>query len=207
MAQGTCSICGKYGRIARGWCMKHYERWRRHGDPLADVRIFGDDRRRFESRVDRSGGLDACHLWLGPPNHKGYGEFKIAGKLLRAHVVAWEYANDRTVPPDHDIDHECHNIAVRAGACHPGICSHRLCYNGKHLIARTKRDHVSGSLNYQTTLTEDQVREIKIALAIGKELQKDIAERFGIAFYTVSAINTGRTWRHVSTADAGSARD
>lgn len=35
MAKRTCSIkgCGKPLR-ARGWCTKHYKRWRKHGDPL-----------------------------------------------------------------------------------------------------------------------------------------------------------------------------
>jgi len=31
-----CSIdgCGTGGQLRRGWCKKHYSRWRRHGDPL-----------------------------------------------------------------------------------------------------------------------------------------------------------------------------
>jgi len=36
MADGTCAIpdCGKPVQ-ARGWCNKHWKRWRVHGDPLA----------------------------------------------------------------------------------------------------------------------------------------------------------------------------
>jgi hypothetical protein len=39
MPQGTCSIdgCGA-AVLARGWCRIHYDRWRRLGDPLAEVR-------------------------------------------------------------------------------------------------------------------------------------------------------------------------
>lgn len=39
----TCSIsgCNRPAR-ARGWCMAHYDRWRRHGDVLADVPIGGN---------------------------------------------------------------------------------------------------------------------------------------------------------------------
>lgn len=35
MVPKTCSIpeCELGGRIVRGWCMNHYERWRRSGDP------------------------------------------------------------------------------------------------------------------------------------------------------------------------------
>lgn len=36
MSQRTCTIpeCEKPGR-SRGWCSKHYERWKRHGNPYA----------------------------------------------------------------------------------------------------------------------------------------------------------------------------
>jgi 5-methylcytosine-specific restriction endonuclease McrA len=35
MAKATCSIEGcDNATVGRGWCHKHYERWRRHGDPL-----------------------------------------------------------------------------------------------------------------------------------------------------------------------------
>lgn len=39
MAQRTCQIDGCDSRsLARGWCSKHYQRWKRHGDPLVTMR-------------------------------------------------------------------------------------------------------------------------------------------------------------------------
>ena len=33
-----CAVAGcDRGRSARGWCRRHYESWRRHGDPLGAV--------------------------------------------------------------------------------------------------------------------------------------------------------------------------
>lgn len=43
MAERTCSIGGCEGPvIARGWCGKHWWRWRKHGDPLKTVVYVGD---------------------------------------------------------------------------------------------------------------------------------------------------------------------
>lgn len=36
LIEGCDGIAGKPG-TARGWCSVHYQRWQRHGDPLADV--------------------------------------------------------------------------------------------------------------------------------------------------------------------------
>lgn len=37
-----CVIDGCQGKVAaRGWCLHHYDRWRRHGDPNAAIRIRG----------------------------------------------------------------------------------------------------------------------------------------------------------------------
>lgn len=35
MGQRTCSVtgCGRGGKLVRGWCGKHYQRWVAHGDP------------------------------------------------------------------------------------------------------------------------------------------------------------------------------
>ncbi len=34
MAEGTCSVKGCRGKpVGRGWCSKHYQRWKQHGDP------------------------------------------------------------------------------------------------------------------------------------------------------------------------------
>jgi hypothetical protein len=53
MAQGTCKIDGCDGaHLARGWCSKHYRRWRKHGDPLTLVAA------RYEGVIC---SIDGCH--------------------------------------------------------------------------------------------------------------------------------------------------
>jgi len=98
----------------------------------------------FWSRVDRSGGPDACWPWLFSfDKGTGYGQlnWKALGGNRRAHAVAWEIANGHEVPHDpetgrkFDVDHLCHNKDV---SCAGGItCPHRLCCNPAHLAVKT----------------------------------------------------------------------
>ncbi len=93
--------------IARGWCFRHYQRWRRHGDVhqvarrpavgLADY-LWG--------RVDRSAGPDACWPWTGPRLPAGYGRLHHGGRALYAHRAAWEVAHG-PIPPGLHVRHRC----------------------------------------------------------------------------------------------------
>jgi hypothetical protein len=163
---------------------------------------MGDHERRFESKVNRTGGPDACHYWQGVPDSVGYGAFSVGQQDKRAHVFAWELENG-PVPAGYDVDHECHNRAVRAGTCRPGACAHRLCVNPRHLAAKSHRQHMndtepwyhpSGSANGKAKLTEHQAEEIKTLLTQGV-LQRDIAEMFSVSRSAIGSISAGRTWR------------
>lgn len=96
---------------------------------------------RFQSRFDRSGGLDACHPWTGSTDN-GYGQIKAdaLGGKHRTHVLAWELENGEVpVNPEtgrkFDVDHECHNQDV---SCPGGpACLHRRCGNLRHLKVKT----------------------------------------------------------------------
>jgi len=207
MTQGTCSVCGGEGRVIRGWCSAHYQRWRKYGDPLPLIpkQITGNDRARFESYVDRSGGPDACHPWTGALTNDGYGGMGVKGSARHAHKFGWELDNE-PVPPGADLDHECHNRAVLDGTCQAGACPHRRCCNNRHLVPRTRKEHSEltswgtlrlGSRNGHSKLDETMVREIKARLAAGSMLHREIAEQFGVAKTTVTAISTGQNWSHV----------
>ena len=40
-ARKTCSVCGKKTRTHDGMCQKHYQRWKKYGDPLLTAKIGG----------------------------------------------------------------------------------------------------------------------------------------------------------------------
>lgn len=60
---GACDICGRVGRIRKGWCDAHYFRWYRTGDPgSAEVtqRVRGGAECRIEGCTRRVSGMGYC---------------------------------------------------------------------------------------------------------------------------------------------------
>jgi hypothetical protein len=197
-----CSVCGAPAR-ARGFCQTHYHRWYIHGDPLTTKRILGNDRARFESKVDRTGGLAACHPWLGARQTGGWGYFWLGDRMRSAHTVAWQFAHG-PVPAGQELDHECHNRAMNAGACFPGVCPHRLCCNDLHLAPKTRQQHMAdthpwpharGEQHGLAKLTWAQIPEIHALLRDGELSLSAIGRQFGVGHGAISAIRDGRTWR------------
>jgi len=138
VAKATCSIpdCGVIGTIRRGWCDKHYSRWRHHGSP-EPLRLPIEQRFRMKVAPPDENG---CALWLGSLDKDGYGLFYLHGKITaRAHRVAWTFTYGeppaglepdhtcnvrRCVTPDHLewVTHAENNrrAALRSEACHRG---------------------------------------------------------------------------------------
>jgi hypothetical protein len=73
----------------------------------------------FWSRVDKSGGPDACWPWLGAVNAKGYGRRHLRGRLTLAHRAAHLFSKGE-IPEGFTVDHLCRN---------------RRCQNPLHLEA------------------------------------------------------------------------
>lgn len=124
MTQRTCSIndC-EQAAICRGWCTKHYQRWRKNGEPIATRRIVGDDIARFWSHVDKT---ENCWLWTG--SHGLYGVFRIGGRdghNIGAHRYAYELLVG-PIPGGMQLDH---------------LCRVKLCVNPDHLEVVTPREN------------------------------------------------------------------
>ena len=159
---------------------------------------------RFWSKVDRSGGPDACWPWTGARYSNGYGAFRIGGRKATggyqttAQRVA--LALHRGIPVE-QILQGCHH------------CDNPPCCNPSHLFDHTQggnladasakgrlvgnRGVFAGERNRNAKLTEDQVREIRRRAEAG-ERHASIAADFGIAVSLVSLIKTRAAWRHVA---------
>lgn len=180
--------CEKKART-RGLCNAHYEYRRRRGGFSGVPDPRSDQTARYESKVDRSGGLDACHPWVASVNESGYGHFRADGKMHLAH--RWAYG--KFVGPVGDGEVVRHS------------CDNPPCQNLRHLLSGTVKDNVQdmfergrdydrrGAGNSRAKLNEEQVGEIRAST----EAATVLADRYGVSPQLISAIRLRQTWAHV----------
>jgi hypothetical protein len=119
----------------------HYQRLTKIGrleQPIATA----PDEIRFWTKVDRSGGPDACWLWLGGvSSNTGYGNFWWLGRTQSAHRVAYIFEHG-AIPLSLVIDH---------------LCRTRRCVNPAHM------ELVSQAENNGRIVVTEQIREQRSA--------------------------------------------
>lgn len=147
--------------------------------------------KRFWSKV-KIGKPAECWEWQESGSH-GYGYFRVGTKRKRAHRIAWELANGKTIPKNMLVCHHCDN---------PKCCNPYHLFIGTHADNSHDRDakkrnaDLRGSKNGSAKLTENSILKIRGLLSQGIE-QKEIAQIFNVDPSTISYINTGKTWKHV----------
>lgn len=143
---------------------------------------------RFWAKVQRSD--DGCWEWLAGHNSYGYGVFRIGGRTLTAHRVAWELTYGEQ--PDGHVLHRCDN---------------RNCVRPDHLFLGTwadnnadaisKHRHAYGVRVPTAKLDEAAIPQIVKAYDSGMT-QAAVGEAFGITQSNVSRILAGKAWRLAS---------
>lgn len=124
MTKANCSVDGcASDALARGWCSRHWQRWKRNGDPLLGRdRQNISDAERFWGRVEKTSG---CWKWTGTLNDNGYGVISIDGRHVRAHRYAWNLLRG-DIGEGMQLDHRCRN---------------RACVNPDHLREVTNKQN------------------------------------------------------------------
>ncbi len=167
----------------------------------------------FWERVNKDGPvpshqphLGACWLWTDRCSPRGYGEFVVAGRTMRAHRYSYERAYG-AIPPHLIV---CHHCDV------PG------CVRPSHLFLGTHADNAAdrsrkgrtaqgdrnglrlhpecaarGEKHHLAKLSAQNVRDIRASYAAGGMSQKRLARQYGVSKHTVYTIVHGETWRHV----------
>lgn len=185
-----CSVenCGNPVRT-RGYCVKHYHRVLRHGDPTAGRTEKGSVMAWLIEHVGYAG--DDCLPWPFSRNDMGYGQYRDpeTGQLLRASRFMCEAAHGAPPTPDYQAAHSCGN-------------GDEGCTNPKHLrwatLSENQMDRVEhgtsnrGERQWNSKLTPEDVRSVR---RMSKTMSKAaIAKCFGVSRITIHDIVVGRSW-------------
>lgn len=154
----------------------------------------------FWTKVDTSGGPDACWPWTGYRWPNGYGGAYIRGRKdpLPAHRAALMLSGVE-VNPGQDVCHRCDN---------------RPCCNPRHLFVGSRSDNMRdawakgrgfkpptlrGEKNAWSTLTDEQVIELRSLWRAGAKTLS-LADRYGVSRDTIKRAANGRTYSHLPGA-------
>lgn len=144
---------------------------------------------RFWSKVNKSGGPDACWPWLKGKTKSGHGQFRYKGKTIGAYVYSWIEKNGE-VPEGFYVLHKCNNPP---------------CVNEKHLKLGTAQDNSDDMVIYdrqkkgielpQSKLTETQVTSIREEYVNGNG--KILADKYNVSLMSINRIVNNVTWKHL----------
>lgn len=194
-----CSVKGcngnanTYANGAHGWCSAHYQRWRRHGDPIAGRSTMSGEPLRWLQNVAAKHTNNNCLPWPYACDSHGYGTVSVNGITRLATRVLCQIAHG---PPPAEKQHVAHS-------CGKG---HLGCTNPKHLRWATRLENAADRLKHGTAnqggrhgmskLTESDVRRIRNLAASGV-YQSKIAEEYGLSGGHISNIVNKKSWRHL----------
>lgn len=186
----TCSVYGCEKRLfAKGLCQSHYERLRRHGDPLGGRVSPGVAMGFLTGAV--STDTDDCIEWPFASTGGGYGKISIDGELVSVPSEVL-LRSGRTKPsPRH--------VAAHA----PKVCHNRKCINPRHLRWATASENAAdkildgtdnrGSSHGNHKLHEPDIPKIRDDC----RAPKAIADEIGVSEATIRDVITRRTWSHI----------
>jgi hypothetical protein len=179
-------------------------------DPKPLPPLSDSDIQRFWYYVDRS-SCDPCWVWTGGKFRRGYGQFRVARRSVKAHRISY-YLGHGIYPKGIYVCHGCDN---------PSCC------NPAHLFLGTAADNAAdrnikgrnnppaglrsgrytkpertarGERSASAKLTADKVAEIRRLYASGLT-QQVIGDKYGVTRESIKQIVTGENWKHVAEKD------
>lgn len=187
-----CSIDACSNRHhANGWCRTHYGRWKRHGNPLADVREQDPSAKQAWIEAASVSATDECIDWPWGNTggiRGGYGFIRRNGRNRLVHVLVGEIV----LGPKPDGMEAAHS------------CGRRVCANPRHLRWATPKENQGDRIEHGTNLMGDQhpgakltwyaVHWIRSLYATGDYSYEELSEMFGVAGSTIGKIIRRERW-------------
>ncbi|MEU6616702.1 HNH endonuclease signature motif containing protein [Streptomyces parvus] len=96
--------------------------------PTIQLVLTDEDLARFLEKIDPP-NIDGCTLWNASKFAGGYGQFKLKGRSVLAHRVAWTLRHG-PIPDELELDH----VYLRG-------CRSKLCVNTDHLEPVTSEEN------------------------------------------------------------------
>lgn len=139
-AVSVCSVVGCENPVGRtggkGYCRKHYSRFRAHGDPLAGGTGKGEVQEFMRWIVTQD--TDECIQFPFYRSAHGYGRYNPpGGEAMGAHVYIATAVHGEKPSPDHEACHVCGN-------------GHNGCVTPRHLYWGTRKDNVADAIAHGT---------------------------------------------------------
>jgi len=136
--------------------------------------------------IDMSGGPNVCWPWKGKLAANGRPYFTVDGKKWIAYKLVQKLITGTAPQADKLERHTCDNGA---------------CCNYAHLITGTHQENMNDMKERERHgLPHHVVKSIR-RLLTAKRTQEEIAILYGISRETVSAIATGRVYKHIKQED------
>ena len=173
-----CSIdgCGK-SHSAKGYCGKHYDRWRKHGHPTGGKTDRGAAWKFLQEVVLPFKGAD-CLYWPFIRTKKGYARVGVNGQMQSVHRLACEAIHGKPPTPYHQAAHNC-------GQGHNGCC------NPQHMRWATAKENSDDKKAHGTArclLSDEQIRDI---LSRQNDRANDLASEFGVSVSKIYSLRKG----------------
>jgi hypothetical protein len=151
------------------------------------------NKERFESKFVVS---SKCWTWTGSRDQNGYGQFRLNGKLQRAHRISYLW-NVGQIPDGLGVLHRCDNPScVRPDHLFVGTQTDNMRDASIKGRCKKKTDSMIGTLNQNAKLTPEKIVTIRLKTLAGAS-RLTLAKEFGVSAQTIQKIVSGRTWRHV----------
>lgn len=151
---------------------------------------------RFDLKVDRSAGPDACWPWTAVRTSEGYGRFKFEGRSGRAHRFALARRLGRSLSPGEQALHRCDNPPC-VNPSHLWVGDNAENMADKRAKGRSSNgESRNGERHPMAKLTAAQVADLRVRYAAGGIGQRALAREFGLSQAQVSNIVSGARWRN-----------